>query len=61
MENEIEDSYVLGSTVCGLCSLKRLKKAGVTHLKIVGRGNSIENMKRDVKSLKIAVSMLDDI
>ncbi|OOM77195.1 U32 family peptidase [Clostridium sp. BL-8] len=61
MENEIEDSYVLGSTGCGLCSLKRLKKAGVTHLKVVGRGNSIENMKRDVENLKIALSMLEDI
>lgn len=60
-EDEIEDSYILGSTGCGLCSLKRLKKAGVTHLKVVGRGNSIKNMERDVQNLKKAISMLDDI
>lgn len=60
-EDEIEDSYVLGSTGCGLCSLKRLKNAGVTHLKVVGRGNSIKNMERDVENLKKAITMLDDI
>ncbi len=61
MENEIENSYMLGSTGCGLCCLKRLKKAGITHLKVVGRGNSIENMKRDVENLKVAINMLEDI
>lgn len=60
-EDEMEDSYISGSTGCGLCSLKRLKKAGVTHLKVVGRGNSIENMERDVQNLKKAIGMLDDI
>lgn len=60
-EEEISDSYILGSTGCGLCSLKRLKKAGVTHLKVVGRGNSIKNMENDVQNLKKAIGMLDDI
>ncbi|AKN29856.1 peptidase U32 [Clostridium carboxidivorans P7] len=60
-EDEMKDSYVLGKTGCGLCSLKELKKAGITHLKVVGRGNSIENMERDVRNLKKAVDMLDDI
>lgn len=60
-EEELEDSYSLGSTGCGICSLERLKKAGVTHLKVVGRGNSIENMKRDVENLKKAIRMIDDI
>lgn len=60
-EDEMEDSYILGSTGCGLCSLKKLKKAGVTHLKVVGRGNSIENMERDVQNLKKAIAMLDNI
>jgi collagenase-like PrtC family protease len=59
MEEEIEDPYILGSTGCGLCSLKRLKKAGVTHLKVVGRGNSIKNMEKDVQNLKEAIGMLD--
>lgn len=60
-EDEMEDSYILGSTGCGLCSLKKLKKAGVTHLKVVGRGNSIENMEMDVQNLKKAIAMLDNI
>lgn len=60
-EDDIEDLYILGNTGCGLCSLKRLKKAGVTHLKVVGRGNSIKNMEKDVENLKKAIAMLDDI
>lgn len=55
-----EDVYALGSTGCGLCSLKMLEKAGVTHLKVVGRGNFIDFMEKDVRSLKKAISMLDD-
>jgi collagenase-like PrtC family protease len=61
IDNEIEGAYILGGTGCGLCSLKRLKKAGVTHLKVVGRGNSIGNMEKDVQNLKKAIGMLDDI
>lgn len=59
-EDEIEGIYIPGSTGCGLCSLKSLKKAGVTHLKVVGRGNSIENMERDVQNLKKAIAMLEN-
>ena len=59
-EEEQEDTYRLGSTGCGLCSLKRLQEAGVTHLKVVGRGNFIELMEKDVQNLKKAITMLDD-
>lgn len=63
MENDYdrENSYLLGSTGCGLCSLKRLKEVGVTHLKVVGRGNSINNMVKDVQNLKKAMDMIKDI
>lgn len=54
-----EDAYSLGSTGCGICALKKLKNAGVTHLKVVGRGNYIDYMERDVKNLKKAINMLD--
>lgn len=54
-----EDTYSLGSTGCGICALKKLKNAGVTHLKVVGRGNYIDYMERDVKNLKKAINMLD--
>jgi collagenase-like PrtC family protease len=60
-KDEIGDLYILGGTGCGLCSLNTLKNAGITHLKIVGRGNSIKNMQRDVQNLKKAIDMLDDI
>lgn len=57
--DEEEDTYSLGSTGCGLCALQNLKKAGVTHLKVVGRGNYIDYMERDVKNLKKAIRMLN--
>lgn len=52
---EYKDYDLLGSTGCGLCSLKKLKEAGVTHLKVVGRGNSIDFMERDVKELRTGI------
>lgn len=58
---ENEASYLLGSTGCGLCFLKKLEKAGVTHLKVVGRGNSINNMEKDVQNLKKAIDILKNI
>lgn len=58
--DEFQDSYVFGASGCGICALKELKNSGVTHLKVVGRGNSICNMKRDVENLKKAISMLDN-
>ena len=62
-EGEVEtgSSYILGETGCGLCALKRMKMAGVTHLKVVGRGNSVDNMKRDVENLRKAIDMLEDV
>lgn len=60
-EDEESDTYILGSTGCGICSLKQLKNAGVTHLKVVGRGNSVNNMVRDVENLKKAILMIENI
>ncbi|WP_294404125.1 U32 family peptidase [uncultured Clostridium sp.] len=54
------NKYMLGATGCGLCSLKRLELAGVTHLKVVGRGNSIDNIESDVQYLKKAIGMLNE-
>lgn len=56
-----DEGYVLGGTGCGICSLKALKDAGITHLKVVGRGNSIDNMEKDVKKLKKALNMIENI
>lgn len=60
MGNSAENEYKLGFTGCGLCSLKKLQMAGITHLKVVGRGNSIKNIEKDVISLKRALSMIED-
>lgn len=60
-EEETGSSYILGETGCGLCALKGLKMAGVTYLKVVGRGNSVDNMKRDVENLRKAIDMLEDV
>ena len=35
------DGYLCGVTGCGLCALYRLREAGITHLKLVGRGNYV--------------------
>lgn len=55
------DGYVTGATGCGLCALYDLKKAGVTHLKIVGRGNYAEYAKRDIMQARRAIRILAEV
>ncbi len=40
---------------CGLCSLKKLESAGVTHVKIVGRGASADTMIKSISLTKEAI------
>lgn len=54
------DEYLTGETGCGLCALYKLKKAGVTHLKVVGRGNYIEYAQKDIAGLKRALRILEE-
>ena len=49
----------LGASGCGLCALQSLSEAGVTHLKLVGRGNSPARMARDIRALRDALAMID--
>ena len=56
-----DDSYLCGQTGCGLCALYRLGKAGVTHLKLVGRGNYTDYMERDIRNLRKALEILKDV
>ena len=56
-----DDSYLCGQTGCGLCALYQLEKAGVTHLKLVGRGNYTDYMERDIKNLRKALEILKDV
>lgn len=51
------DDYLTGQTGCGLCALKKLKAAGITHLKLVGRGNYTDYMVKDIEQLKRAIKI----
>ncbi|MBQ6529028.1 MAG: U32 family peptidase [Clostridia bacterium] len=51
---------LFGSTGCGLCALPELKECGVTHLKIVGRGNFSEAMIRDISLVRQAVRLMEE-
>lgn len=60
---EEEDRRVpegVGSSGCGLCALQQLQRAGITHLKVVGRGNFIDRMEEDIRYLKKALDLLSD-
>ena len=46
-----------GAGGCCLCALPRLKRAGVTHLKVVGRGGHVECIERDISLLRRALEM----
>lgn len=59
-EEEQESKYVTGSTGCGLCALMKLKQAGITHLKLVGRGNYADDMEKDIRQLKRALDLLEE-
>ena len=56
-----DDGYLCGQTGCGLCALYQLEKAGVTHLKLVGRGNYTDYMEHDIKNLRKALEILKDV
>ena len=46
------DAPILGESGCGLCALYDLGQAGITHLKIVGRGNHPDRMVEDIRAMK---------
>lgn len=47
-----------GAGGCGLCALPALEQAGITHLKIVGRGAFREDMLRDLSAARRALELL---
>lgn len=55
------DGYLCGATGCGLCALYRLRKTGITHLKLVGRGNYVDFMEKDIRNLKTALDILEHV
>ena len=54
-----EDGYLTGSTGCGLCALYRMKQVGITHLKLVGRGNYTDFMEKDIRQLRKVLDILE--
>ncbi len=54
-----DDGELLGASGCGLCALYRLRKAGITHLKLVSRGNATEETIRDIREVRKALQILD--
>lgn len=58
-EDSFEDEYLLGQSGCGLCALWQLRDAGITHLKLVSRGNYTADTIEDIRHLKHAITILD--
>ena len=54
-----EDGYLCGASGCGLCALYQLQSAGITHLKLVGRGNYADYMEKDIRNLRQALTILE--
>lgn len=55
-----EDGCLTGSTGCGLCALYRMKQVGITHLKLVGRGNYTDFMEKDIRQLRKVLDILEN-
>ena len=54
-----DTGYLCGETGCGLCALYQLQKAGITHLKLVGRGNYTDFMEKDIRNLRRALDIMN--
>lgn len=57
-EDCMEEEGEIGTTGCGLCALWKLKEAGITHLKVVGRGKNAEEMATDIQAVVQAREIL---
>lgn len=58
-DSDLPESYLCGATGCGLCALYRLREIGITHLKLVGRGNYTDFMEQDIRMLRQALAILE--
>ena len=57
--SELPNGYLCGATGCGLCALYRFREIGITHLKLVGRGNYTDYMEQDIRMLRRALTLLE--
>lgn len=57
--NQEAKEDILGASGCGICALWKLREAGITHLKVVSRGNDSDSTIRDIKELKKALTILE--
>lgn len=55
------ENFQTGASGCGLCALFGLRESGITHLKVVGRGNHTEAMLQDIRQVKRALEMLETV
>lgn len=51
------DEEIAGHSGCGVCALPSLARAGITTLKVVGRGADTDEMIRDIRVLRTAVTL----
>ena len=59
IDEDAEADYICGQSGCGLCELYALQKAGITHVKLVGRGNYVDSMEQDIRNLRKALEILE--
>lgn len=55
-----EEGYLTGRNGCGLCALWKMKQIGITHLKLVSRGNYVEDTIEDIRQLRRALKILEE-
>ena len=53
------EGYLTGQSGCGLCALWQLDLAGITHAKLVSRGNYREDTIQDISKLRLALKILE--
>lgn len=58
--DEIDNEYLLGRSGCGLCALWQMRAAGITHVKLVSRGNYTADTIEDIRRLKRAIIILEE-
>ncbi len=52
-------NQLVGATGCGMCAIYDMIKMGMTHVKLVSRGNYAQDTIRDIKALKLAIQIAE--